>query len=369
MQVIYDYADKIKLLSVSKSYNYIRFFLKLVYFIACAVLASTFACLVLSNKLVILELIKLKLIGIHSSVTATCLNLHQSVKHLYVNLPQILIFTITFIVLLSIINVLLKTIYNQKKIILKNNFLQKELLKQKEIVSKLASQTHELEISLNELNQFSTVISHDLQVPLATISGYADLIQARHLQAMDSEAKEFFQYINDNARFMRNLITDLHKYSKVNFQLTDLEKIDLDSLVNSVIDSLQSLVINQHAKIEYEPLPSVYGQPSLLSQVFLNLIANGIKFNTKPKPLIKIMATQKNNYWLFNVQDNGIGIDLQADKDIFNIFKRGSNANDFPGTGVGLAICKKIIMAHFGQIWAESKPGLGSTFYFTLPIK
>ncbi len=246
--------------------------------------------------------------------------------------------------------------------------LQTELKKKEEMVNSLNKLAKELELSLEEIKNFSTIISHDLQVPLATVIGYVELIKTRYSSNFSVEANEFFNYISDNSYFMRGLINDLLKYAKINFTIDEFDLIDTDSIINIVIESLNSIIVKENAKIQCEPLPKVYGKANLLSQVFLNLVANAIKFRSSDSPIIIISAEIIDQYWMFSIKDNGIGINLTENKDLFTIFKRGDNAKLYPGNGLGLAICKKIITAHHGKIWIDSKPGRGSTFYFTLPI-
>ena len=246
--------------------------------------------------------------------------------------------------------------------------LQTELKKKEEMVNSLNKLAKELELSLEEIKNFSTIISHDLQVPLATVIGYVELIKTRYSSNFSVEANEFFNYISDNGYFMRGLINDLLKYAKINFTIDEFDLIDTDSIINIVIESLNSIIVKENAKIQCEPLPKVYGKANLLSQVFLNLVANAIKFRSSDSPIIIISAEIIDQYWMFSIKDNGIGINLTENKDLFTIFKRGDNAKLYPGNGLGLAICKKIITAHHGKIWIDSKPGRGSTFYFTLPI-
>ncbi len=246
--------------------------------------------------------------------------------------------------------------------------LQTKLKQKEEMVNSLNKLAKELELSLEEIKNFSTIISHDLQVPLATVIGYVELIKTRYSKNFSVEANEFFNYISDNSYFMRNLITDLLKYAKINFTIDEFDLIDTDSIINIVIESLNSIIVNENAKIRCEPLPKVYGKANLLSQVFLNLLTNAIKFRSNDNPVIIISAEIIDQYWMFSIKDNGIGINLTENKDLFTIFKRGNNVQSYPGTGLGLAICKKIITAHHGKIWVDSKPGRGSTFYFTLPI-
>ncbi len=168
--------------------------------------------------------------------------------------------------------------------------LQTKLKQKEEMVNSLNKLAKELELSLEEIKNFSTIISHDLQVPLATVIGYVELIKTRYSKNFSVEANEFFNYISDNSYFMRNLITDLLKYAKINFTIDEFDLIDTDSIINIVIESLNSIIVNENAKIRCEPLPKVYGKANLLSQVFLNLLTNAIKFRSNDNPVIIISA-------------------------------------------------------------------------------
>ncbi len=232
----------------------------------------------------------------------------------------------------------------------------------------LKSKLEELARSNAELEQFEYVSSHDLQEPLRMISSYLQLLQRRYQGNLDDKADKYINFAVDGAARMQNLINDLLEFSRVTTRAEKPEPTDCELVLNQVLSSLELYIKENKATVTHDALPEVVADNTQLAQVFQNLIANGIKFHSDEAPKIQISAEKKEKEWLFSVKDNGIGIDSQYSEKIFDVFKRLHNKEAYPGTGIGLAVCKKIIERHGGRIWVESELGKGSSFYFTLPI-
>ena len=225
----------------------------------------------------------------------------------------------------------------------------------------------ELKRSNEELEQFAYILSHDLQEPLRMITSYLQLLQKKYQGHIDDKAEKYIHFAVDGASRMQNLINDLLEYSRVGAGSNEPESIDCEFILNKVLSDLK-MVIENNATISHDHLPEVMGDSIQIGQVFQNLIINGMKYHGEETPKIHIAAEKKASEWVFSVQDNGIGIDPQYFERIFEIFKRLHTREQFSGTGIGLAIRKKIVERHGGRIWVESELGKGSTFYFTLPI-
>jgi light-regulated signal transduction histidine kinase (bacteriophytochrome) len=200
------------------------------------------------------------------------------------------------------------------------------------------------------------------------ISSYLQLLQRRYQGNLDEKADKYIYFAVDGASRMQVLINDLLEFSRVTTRAKEPEPTNCEFILNQVQSDLEIYAKENKATISHDPLPEVMADSSQLAQVFQNLIANGIKFHGEKAPKIHISAEKKANEWLFSVKDNGIGIDPQYSEKIFEVFKRLHRKEDYPGTGIGLAICKKIVERHGGRIWVESELGKGATFYFTLPI-
>ena len=224
----------------------------------------------------------------------------------------------------------------------------------------------ELERSNKDLEQFAYVASHDLQEPLRMIAGYTQLIQQRYKDKLDEDANQFIYYTVDGVMRMQSLITDLLTYSRLNTSSEALKFVDCREVLNEVLATLKMTLEESGADIKLGPMPNIRADRTLLFQLFQNLIGNAIKFRSDKPPLINITATPQDKQWLFSVSDNGIGMEPQYLERIFVIFQRLHTQDKYAGTGIGLAICKKIVERHGGRIWAESQPGKGSTFYFII---
>jgi PAS domain S-box-containing protein len=241
-----------------------------------------------------------------------------------------------------------------------------DISERKRAENKLAETLVELERSNQELEQFAYVASHDLQEPLRMISSYTQLLSQRYQGQLDEKAQKYIAYAVDGAVRMQQLINDLLAYSRVNTRGQQPEPIDTNGLVGEVLRNLSVIIRESQAQVTKDELPTVRADPTQLRQLFQNLISNAIKFHSDAPVQVHISACDLGNAWRFAVKDNGIGIEAQYAERIFIIFQRLHTRQEYPGTGIGLAVCKRIVERHGGKIWFESEPGKGSTFYFTL---
>jgi signal transduction histidine kinase len=227
--------------------------------------------------------------------------------------------------------------------------------------------TEELARSNKDLEQFAYVASHDLQEPLRAVSGFVELLRRNLQSSLDDKTKEYMNFTIDGAKRMQSLIIGLLEYSRVGTQGKNPQKTDSKAALDEAIARLQASIKETGAKITTDGLPTIHFDDVQLTQLFQNLIGNAIKFRREQAPRIHINAVHKDSGWQFAVTDNGIGVEPQYTERIFQIFQRLHGRGKYPGTGIGLSICKKIVERHNGKIWVESKPGNGSTFYFTVP--
>ena len=231
---------------------------------------------------------------------------------------------------------------------------------------KLEESVAELGRSNADLQQFAYVASHDLQEPLRMVSSYTQLIARRYKGKLDADADEFIAFAVDGANRMQRLILDLLAYSRVNTAGRQFEPTAMETVLKAALNNLTDAVKESQAIITHDPLPAVMGDDKQLAQLFQNLLSNAVKFGGAQPPRIHISAKQTDGEWLFSVRDHGIGLDPQYADRIFVIFQRLHTRAEYPGTGIGLAICKKIVERHGGRIWVESELGKGATFYFTM---
>ncbi|ACK68509.1 multi-sensor signal transduction histidine kinase [Gloeothece citriformis PCC 7424] len=232
----------------------------------------------------------------------------------------------------------------------------------------LAQLAHDLELSNAELKKFAYVASHDLQEPLNQVANYVQLLEFRYRENLDEDAQEFIQFAVDGVSLMQTLIDDVLAYSKVDMQQVEFQLTEVETALEKALNNLRRRIVENEAIITHDPLPTVMADGTQLMQLFQNLIANAIKFRSETPPQIHIGVKRLEEAWLFSVSDNGIGIDPRFSERIFVIFQRLHTRDEYPGTGMGLAICKKIIECHRGRIWVESELKEGATFYFTIPV-
>lgn len=281
------------------------------------------------------------------------------------------------------INLLNKSIedleYQQSQLASANELLSKqkheiekkniELLEQKALVENQAKVLQEhfskLETSYRELEQFSYIASHDLKSPLRNIAGFAQLLKRRYYNQLDESADEYIDFIVKSTVHMGDVIRDLLEYSKMGKDNDFFEIIDVNEVIKNTLFSLKSEINSNEAIINTGNLPKLHVYKTGITQLFQNLISNAIKFRTTQSPVINISATQNKNYWTFTVSDNGIGLDEAFKEKVFLPFQR-IDGNKVKGTGIGLAICKKIVLMHKGEIWYKSTPNKGTTFHFTI---
>lgn len=233
--------------------------------------------------------------------------------------------------------------------------------------AQVTDQAEELARSNRELEQFAYVASHDLQEPLRMVSSYVSLLGRRYGGQLDERADKYIHFAVDGANRMQRLITDLLAYSRVGTRGAEMGESAISDVVQQALANLEIAIRESDAEIVYSDLPHVIGDASQLGQLFQNIIGNALKFKTERRPRIDIDAEQTDDHWTFCVRDNGIGFDQRYADRIFGVFKRLHRNSDIPGTGIGLAICQRIIDRHGGRIWAESEIGNGARFFFTLP--
>jgi two-component system, sensor histidine kinase and response regulator len=231
----------------------------------------------------------------------------------------------------------------------------------------LARQAAELARSNADLEQFAYAASHDLQEPLHVISGYLELLSEHADGKLDEEAKSYLGHAQAMTERMAELIRDLLGYARVSTREWIMRPVDSRRVVDRALANLEVAIRDAGAEVEVGDLPIVLGDESLLAQLFQNLISNAVKFRGDRRPVVKISATMRSGEWVFSVQDNGIGISSADVGLIFSIFKRLHSRDDYPGSGIGLSTCKRIVERHGGRIWVTSELGAGSTFSFTLP--
>jgi light-regulated signal transduction histidine kinase (bacteriophytochrome) len=236
-------------------------------------------------------------------------------------------------------------------------------------VKELDNANSDLKRSNQELEHFAYVASHDLQEPLRMVSSFTQLLERRYKDQLDQDAKDFIFYAVDGANRMQRLINDLLEYSRVTTKGKPFLKLDLSTVLGQAIANLQKRIQETGAMIVNDDLPFVYGDEIQLVRVFQNLLDNSMKFTGTDLPRINVTTKTVDDKILISISDNGIGIDKIYTEKVFTIFQRLHNKIEYPGTGIGLAICKRTIERHGGKIWFESEPGKGTTFCFTLNYK
>ncbi|MDP4285941.1 MAG: PAS domain S-box protein [Bacteroidota bacterium] len=245
--------------------------------------------------------------------------------------------------------------------------LSMDITVRKKDEEKLREYAAELKSSNKELERFAYVASHDLQEPLRMVSSFLNLLENRIRERLDETSKQYINFAVDGAVRMKTLIQDLLLYSRVGNNKEDFISVDLNEIMLYVVKVLDQNIRETNTEITVKPLPVIFANKTLISQLFVNLVSNAIKYHGEQKTEIEVGCNEDPSQWIFYVKDNGIGINASYFEKIFVIFQRLHNKSDYPGTGIGLAICKKIIEVHRGKIWVESEEGKGSTFYFSIP--
>jgi PAS domain S-box-containing protein len=252
--------------------------------------------------------------------------------------------------------------------------LQTEITPQKEYEAQieklnalLKNQNKKLEESNKLLEEFAYIASHDLKEPIRMVNSFLALLQNKYNGQLDDKAQQYIHFALDGAHRMAELIDELLAYSRLNIAENIIEKVDTGKIIQEVVSLLAGILAEKQATVNFDKLPAVFSSETELKLVFQNLIGNALKYHAEGvKPIIDINAAETKERWTFSIKDNGIGINEEYHSQIFHLFKRLHNKDEYPGTGMGLATCKKIIDKQGGKIWVESEEGKGSTFYFTI---
>ncbi|MGD1156268.1 MAG: ATP-binding protein [Terriglobia bacterium] len=245
----------------------------------------------------------------------------------------------------------------------------RDITERKQAQEALARRSEELERSNADLEQFAFVASHDLKEPLRTVASFVQLLQRRYEGKLDAQADEFIAFAIDGASRMQKLIDDLLAFSRVGTRGGEFQSVECERALHAALQNLTVAIQESGAGVTAEALPTVHADVTQLVSLFQNLIGNALKFHGAEPPRIHVSAQRNGTYWQLSVRDNGIGIEPRYFDRVFGIFQRLHTRQEYPGTGIGLAICKKIVARHGGKIWLESEPGKGTTFYFTLPVR
>lgn len=251
-------------------------------------------------------------------------------------------------------------------ILVSGTFIIRRLTSGMHELARQAARAEDLSRSNRELEEFAYIASHDLQAPLRRITGFAQLLARRYKGKLDEEADDFIERITNSTGRMQNLIQDLLTYSRAGSRELEPVPVDVDALMKTVLADLDAPLKEARGRVTVERLPIVTADPQQLSRLLQNLVGNAIKFHGQEPPVIRVAALRAGDEWIFSVADNGIGIDPRHQSEVFKMFRRLHPAAAYPGTGIGLAIARKVVERHGGRIWVESEPGKGSTFYFTL---
>lgn len=246
--------------------------------------------------------------------------------------------------------------------------IARDITYKKQVEAELRHYAEELALSNEELYVFSYAASHDLQEPLRTIQSFIKLLNEKHRKKLSQEVDELIDSAEDGVSRMYRLITDFLMYSRVGSQTAVIENVDCNVVLNDAMDNLNIAIKESKARIKHFSLPTVRGNKVQITQVFQNLISNAIKYKGEKKPVVEISAEKKDTLWQFEVKDNGIGIEEWFSERIFIVFQKLHDYKKYPGSGIGLALCKRVIEKYGGKIWFESEVGKGTSFYFTLPV-
>jgi PAS domain S-box-containing protein len=231
----------------------------------------------------------------------------------------------------------------------------------------LSGKTQELEGLVNDLQVFAQTASHDLRAPLRQITQFLLLVERRCGDTLSAEGLEYLQLAGNSARRLSKMVEDVLAYSHIGASEQTFQPVDLSQVLDSVLDRVRILIVESGVHITRDELPLVMADPAQIAQLLQNLISNALLYRGEASPAIHFSARLDGDHWTLSVRDNGVGIEPQNHLRIFEMFQRSSLATELPGSGVGLAICKRVIDRHHGRIWVESTPGVGATFLFTLP--
>ncbi len=237
---------------------------------------------------------------------------------------------------------------------------------EKQLEEMVATRTEALTRSNKELEMFAYITSHDLQEPLRMITSYLQLIEKRYFQNLDEDGKEFIAFAVEGAKRMQTLINDLLKYSRVGTKAKEFAPVDCNQVLADTLNNLEIAIVESQSRITSDKLPTVTGDETQLRQLFQNLVGNAVKFRGEKPPAIHVGVVSTDHYWEFSIRDNGIGIEPKYFERIFQVFQRLHGRNEYSGNGIGLAVCKRIVERHGGEIKVASIPGEGTTFTFTL---
>ncbi len=282
-------------------------------------------------------------------------------KDLYLLLNTLLFFTTLLFIVITSFLVYYNDYTIEKEIKTANRQLRKEISNRKRIED-------ELKRTNKELEYFAYIASHDLQEPLRMIASYVALLERRNKDKFDSDSKEFIEFALDGASRMKQLINDLLHYSRIGTRGSPFKETDVENIFTQTIKNLEVGIREVNANITHDRLPTIIADESQLIQLFQNLIGNALKFCADRTPEIHVTAKKEQNSWIFGVHDNGIGIEAKHVERVFQIFQKLHTRKAYQGTGIGLAVCKKIVERHHGNIWIESEIGKGTTFWFTIPL-
>jgi light-regulated signal transduction histidine kinase (bacteriophytochrome) len=219
----------------------------------------------------------------------------------------------------------------------------------------------------DDLQQFAYSASHDLQEPIRNVSVYSEIVAQRYNDLLDEDGRQFLEFLKEGGRRLATLINDLLAYTRAGMMEVQEAPVDASAVLRHTISSLAEAIRESGAEITYDPLPQVFIGESHLQQIFQNLIANALKYRNQAQPRIHVSASKRGADWCFSVADNGIGIDPKYKEKVFGVFKRLHHDRKYSGTGIGLAICQRVVDRYGGRIWVESEPGKGATFFFTIP--
>jgi PAS domain S-box-containing protein len=243
----------------------------------------------------------------------------------------------------------------------------RDVTERKEAQDRLEVYARQLQRSNLELQQFAYVASHDLQEPLRAIATFCDMLRRRYRGRLDEQADQWIEFAVDGARRMQALIQDLLAYSRLESRARPFAPVECEEVYGRAESNLGPAIEEAAACLTHDPLPAIEGDSGQLVQLFQNLLGNAIKFRSNEPVRIHVSAERSGEGWLFSVRDNGIGLDPKYGERIFELFKRLHPTDEYPGSGIGLAVCRKVVERHGGRIWVESQPGQGSAFFFTLP--